>query len=147
MTRERHVQKNDQTDDPALTFLKHLGKSVGITLLVGSGLLLTVSLIISFTPDPLALTSHAGFCIGMICSFLCGRLTCRVNGGKWLLCGFLSEAALSAIYLILSLFFPSGTEPYWILRAVCLLLSMLGAFSAVRFPPRKHPKHRKRQKG
>ncbi len=111
---------------------KHTLRSFGITVAVGAGMILLSSLIAYFLPDPLSMILPLSYLAMALTALIGGFVAGKVHGGAPLIVGLLNGLLLTALVLIVSLFFRSMSNGYtaWfsaLLHAAVLLLSFLGA--------------------
>ncbi len=128
--KKKRVQPEEET--PAI-FLKHLTKSFLITLAIGVGLLLAVSLIAYFCPDPDSLILPLSLAASGLTALVGGFISLRLHGHSALLCGLCNGGACSVLMMLVSLFLGGYAHGYsalisGLLHAGFLLLSVTGAF-------------------
>ncbi|MBQ9132441.1 MAG: TIGR04086 family membrane protein [Clostridia bacterium] len=122
-------------------------KSLLCTLATGLTLLLTVSLVAYFTPDPGQWIPVLGLTASGLTALLGGYAAARIHGSGALICGLGNGGMVMAVMLLLSLFFTKDASGYgvWIsalLHGGFLLLSVLGAYLGI--PGEKSKRRKKR---
>ena len=125
---------------------KHLLKSVSITLLISMALLLASSLAAYFSKDPASLIPPLGVLSSLVAAFLGGLVAVRIHGHSALLCGLGNGMLLSALMLLVSLFFTPFASGYsallsCVLHVAFLLLSVLGGYVGMKRGKPKKKKH------
>lgn len=123
-----------------------------LTLAVGGGLLLLLSLILTFVPDPLSFSLAAGLFCAALTAFVGGYFATRVYHLPTLGAGLVVGILLTALSLFFSLFFAKNAETYAtgysaavsaLLHAGVVGLSIGGAFLGAR---ERTPSKKKRKK-
>lgn len=141
--------KKHSADAPegAALFVRHAATSLSMTLAVGAGFLVVLSLAAYLTPDPDSLTAPLGLCAAAMTSFLGGVISTRVHRRRAPLpAAMINAALLSLLMLVLSLCFVPLSSGYSalvsaLLHAAVFLLSAFGAMVSMR---EKQPKRRRR---
>lgn len=93
-------------------FLKNTLGTLLLTLAVGGGLLLLASLILVFTPDPLALALPAGLLCAALTAFVGGFFATRIYHLPALSAGLINGILLTALSLLFSLLFAKNASCY-----------------------------------
>lgn len=133
-------------------FLKSTLGTFLLTLAVGGGLLLLVSLVLTFVPDPLALVLPAGLFCAALTAFMGGFFATRVYHLPALGAGLINGILLTALSLLFSLLFIKNADCYAtgysaavsaLLHASVVGLSIGGAFLGAR---ERMPSKKKRKK-
>ena len=131
---------------PLLSAVKALAIDLGISLL----LLLSAALAAYFTPDPDRLVLPLGLAVAAISAFLGGYLTLILHRRSALLCGLCFAALMTLLSLPLTLLLSAYGVAYPLLltctmRTLLFLLSVAGAFCALRrmerLPKKKRHRH------
>lgn len=152
---KRYKRVRERTDDRVGTslFLRSTLGTLLLSLAVGGGLLLLSSLILCFTPDPLALVLPAGLLSAALAAFMGGSFATRIYKLSPLSGGLINGILLTALSLLFSLLFVKNASLYAtgytaavsaLLHAGIVGLSIGGAFLGAR---QKTPaKRRKKMK-
>ncbi|MBQ9773110.1 MAG: TIGR04086 family membrane protein [Clostridia bacterium] len=150
MKRSIKARKRAAAQAPApspASLARHLLKSCGLTLLFTLLLLTVFSLALYFSPNPTPMIAPMGILAAALTALLGGFAATRVHGHAALICGLLSGSVLTAVMLLLSLFFRSQASNYsaavsCALHAGVFLLSIAGAYLGLyRSPKKKKRKH------
>ena len=128
-----HRNTAPPTEDSFALWVRHLLKSLLLTLGIGIASTLICSLGAYFYPDPNRLTLPLGLAASGLTAFLGGMITSRIHRHSALLCGLLSGSLFNALMMLLSLCFASEAQGYTalisaLLHAGFLLLSVAGAY-------------------
>jgi putative membrane protein (TIGR04086 family) len=112
---------------------KHALRSFGLTVAIGMGMILLSSLVAYFMPDPLSMILPLSYLAMALTALIGGFVAGRLHGVAPLIVGLINGMLLTALVLVVSLFFRSASNGYtaWfsaLLHAAVLLLSFLGAF-------------------
>lgn len=116
-------------------------RGVLTALPVGAALLLTLALLLLYSPDPLSL-SYLGYVALSATCMLCGLISCRRYGKKPLLCGLISGSVLVALVLCASVL--SDKRIVSFMPLLCILCSVIGAFVGGAIPLSYRPTKAKR---
>ncbi|MBE6589302.1 MAG: TIGR04086 family membrane protein [Ruminococcaceae bacterium] len=142
--------KRQAADSGSSSLFLHAAKGFLISILSSLILMLLASLAAYFSPDPGRLIPIQGILIAYLTSFIGGFSAVKLHGHSALLCGLITGCMLTALLLLLSLFFRGSATPYstWIsllLHATLLLASPVGAYLALPRHAKKtaHRKHRR----
>ena len=142
--------KNDQSE--GARFLKSTLGTFLLTLAMAGGLLLLVSLILTFLPDPLSATLPAGLLTTALTAFVGGYFATRIYHLQALSAGLINGILLTLLSLLFSLLFTQNAALYAtgysaavsaILHAGVVGLSIGGAFLGAR---ERTPNKKKRKK-
>ena len=133
--------KQPEADSPSL-WLRHLAKSLLITIVSALILLTAGSLIAYFTADPSALVQPIALVCSALTALIGGFAAVRIHKHSALFCGLLNGSATTALMLLASLFFRSHASGYSagvsaLLHTTFILFSVAGAFLGL---PRKSPR-------
>ena len=142
-TPSRHASLEESS--PGL-WIKHLGKSLLITLAAGLGLLLVFSLIAYFYTDPNTLILPLALAGAGLTALIGGVVTVRIHGRSALICGLLIGCLLTSLMMLLSLFFTQEGAGYstgtsCLLHAAIPVLSVTGAYLGLK---KSAPKRRRK---
>ena len=144
--------KNDQSEE-ARFFKSTLGTLL-LTLAVAVGLLLLVSLILTFLPDPLSATLPAGLLTTALTAFVGGYFATRIYHLPALSSGLINGILLTLLSLLFSLLFTKNAASYAtgysaavsaILHAGVVGVSIGGAFLGARERMPNKKRRRKRR--
>ena len=130
----RHTaQKSQPEEDSLALWVKHLTKSLLITLAASLILMLGGSLIAYFTPDPNALVRSLSLACAALSALIGGFAAVRIHRHAALLCGIFNGSLATALMMLLSLFFTSYASGYSagvsaMLHAAFILFSVAGSF-------------------
>ena len=143
----RHPSSPSSKGSPLSSFLKKMLKSLLWTLLCGLLMNLIFSLGVYFYPDPDSLIPPLALLASALTALLGGVFSIRIHGQGVLLSGLCNGCAVTAVLMLLSLFFADHASGYsagiaLLLHTAFLLLSILGAYLGVR---RAAPKKRKKR--
>ena len=94
------------------SFLRSTLGTLLLTLAVGGGLLLLVSLVLTFVPDPLSLVLPAGLFCAALTAFMGGFFATRVYHLPALGAGLINGILLTALSLLFSLLFAKNADCY-----------------------------------
>ncbi len=135
----------DPPEDSLALWVRHLKKSLLITLLTGIGLLAAATLGCYFLPDPYPWIRPFSIVASMLTAAVGGFSCAKMHRHSALLCGLLNGSLLMLFMLLLSLFFKPYAAGYSagisaLLHLGTLLLSVAGAFLGIR---RKAPSKRR----
>lgn len=139
-------QKNrarTQPEEESLSlWVKHLGKSLVITLIAGTALTLIGSLIAYFTPDPNSFIRPMAIVAAALTALIGGFAALRIHGHAALMCGLLNGSLTTALMILVSLFFKDYSSGYsagisCLLHTAFLLLSVMGAYLGLRRKPKR----------
>ena len=119
-----------------------MGKSLLLTLLIGMGTVLCMSLVAYFYSDPDVLIRPLSLTAAGITAFFGGFCAIRIHGHSALFCGICNGVVFMSGMILLSLFFPTYASGYnaavsCLLHIGFLALSVCGAFIGFRRSPRK----------
>ncbi len=119
-----------------------------ITLAIGAGSILLLSLAAYFYPDPDRIILPLGYLSLALTSFLGGVVAKKRTGGAPALCGLVNGMLLMGLMILLSFFFLPLSHNYsalisTLLHAAVLILSVLGALAGS--PKPKAPTGRRRK--
>ena len=139
----RHPKKTTHTeeDSPAL-WVRHIGKSLLITLLAAVLLTVSLSLVAYFYSDPDRLIRPLGLFASGLTALIGGFAATRIHGHAALLCGLFNGSCTMALMILLSLFLGGHAAGYSVgisllLHVGFLALSVLGAYLGLRKKPKK----------
>ncbi len=129
----RKAQRSQPEEDSAALWVKHLTKSLLITLAASLILMLGGSLIAYFTPDPNAIVHPISLACASLTALIGGFSAVRIHKRSALLCGLLNGSLATALMMLLSLFFKNYASGYSagisaVLHAAFILCSVAGAF-------------------
>ena len=132
-TARRPAQRSQPEEDSPALWVKHLTKSLLITLAASLLLMLGGALIAYFTPDPNALVRPLSLSCAALAALIGGFAAVRIHKHSALLCGILNGSLATALMMLLSLFFTSYSSGYSagisaLLHAAFILFSVAGAF-------------------
>ena len=147
ISHSRPVSPSPDEESPAL-WVKHIGKSLLISVCAGLMLSLIAALIAYFSADPDSLTLPLGLAASALTALIGGFSAVRIHGHAALLCGLLSGSAMTALMMLISLFFTSFSIGHSalisaLLHTVFILLSVAGAYIGINQKSKK-PKRIKR---
>ena len=105
-----------------------------LTLAIGAGCILLLSLAACFYPDPGRIVLPLGYFAAALTSFLGGVVAKKRTGGAPALCGLINGMLLMGVMILFSFFFLSESHGYSalvssLLHAAVLILSVLGALA------------------
>lgn len=108
-----------------------------ITLAIGGGLILVMSLGAYFHPDPDSIIHPLAYVAAALTAFFGGFTAGKLRGNAPAICGLVNGILLTATMLLLSFFFLSESSGYSALVSTLLhtaipVLSVLGAIAGVR---------------
>jgi len=120
-----------------------------ITLAIGAGSILLLSLAAYFYPDPDRIIHPLAYFAVALTSFLGGVVAKKRTGGAPALCGLINGMLLMGLMILLSFFFLSESSGYsalmsTLLHAAILILSVLGAVAGSK--KKKTPTARRKRK-
>lgn len=126
------AKKPPEEESPAL-WVKHLSRSMLVTLAAALVLTLGSSLIAYFTPNPNALVRPLSFVAAALTALIGGFAAVRIHKHAALLCGLLNGSLATALMMLVSLFFTAHSSGYSagisaLLHAAFILFSVAGAF-------------------
>ena len=103
-----------------------------LTLAIGAGCILLLSLAACFYPDPGSIILPLGYFAAALTSFLGGVVAKKCTGCAPALCGLINGMLLMGVMILFSFFFLSESHGYsallsTMLHAAVLILSVLGA--------------------
>ena len=129
-------------EDSLVLWVRHLGKSLLITLITGTALLLIGSLIVYFTPDPDTFIRPMAMFAAALTALIGGFATLRIHGHAALMCGLLNGSLTTVLMILVSLFFKEYSSGYsagisCLLHTTFLLLSVAGAYLGLKRKPKK----------
>lgn len=144
--RKVHAKRPSPEESSLGIWTLHLGKSLLITLAVGLGILLTLSLFAYFYTDPNTLILPLALSGAGLTALISGIITVKIHGHSALICGLLSGCLLLCVMMLLSLFFTNDGTGYstgisCLLHAGIPILSVIGAYWGT--PRKASGKHRK----
>ena len=147
ISHSRPVAPLPDEESPTL-WVKHIGKSLLISVCGGVILSLIASLIAYFSADPDSLTLPLGLVASALTALIGGFSAVRIHGHAALLCGLLNGAAMTALMMLVSLFFTSLSAGHSalisaLLHTAFILLSVAGAYIGISQKSQK-PKRIKR---
>lgn len=146
-TLQRAPTRHQTSDEaPTVVFIRHIGKSLAITLLVAAVLLLSASLAAYFLPDPAVAIPPMALLAAALTAMIGGFSAARIHGHAALLCGLTNGTLFMAGMILISLFLHPYASGYGALEACLLhigfpLCSVVGAYLGIRKPT--SPKKRK----
>ena len=119
-----------------------------LTLAIGAGCILLLSLAAYFFPDPGSIILPLGSVAVALTSFLGGVVAKKRTGGAPALCGLINGMLLMGVMILFSFFFLSESHGYSalvssLLHAAVLILSVLGALAGT--PKRKNTMRSRRR--
>lgn len=129
-------------EDSLALWVRHLGKSLVITLIAGTALLLIGSLIAYFTPDSNTLIRPIGMVAAALTALIGGFAALRIHRHAALMCGLLNGSLTTALMILVSLFFKDYSSGYstgisCLLHTAFLLLSVAGAYLGLKRKPKR----------
>jgi len=136
-------------EDRGALFSKETFRAFLITLAIGAGSILILSLAAYFYPDPDRIIHPLAYVAVALTAFLGGVIAKKRTGGAPALCGLINGMLLMGVMILLSFFFLSESSGYsalisTLLHAAVLILSVLGAIVGAQKP--KAPTSRRRRK-
>ena len=110
-----------------------------LTLAIGAGCILLLSLAACFYPDPGSILLPLGYFAAALTSFFGGVMAKKCTGGAPALCGLINGMLLMGVMILFSFFFLSESHGYSalissLLHAAVLILSVLGALAGAPKP-------------
>ncbi len=150
----KRARKQNSGTAEGSAFLKSTLGTLLLTLAVGGGLLLLFAIILSFTPDPLALVLPAGLIAAALTAFIGGFFATRLYHLPALGAGLINGILLSALSLLFSLLFVKNADCYAtgysaamsaLLHAGAVGLSIGGALVGAREQTPSKKKRKKRR--
>lgn len=134
LTRQ-HSKKRTPAKSPATEgaiFTKQTFKAFLITLAIGAGLILTLSLGAYFHPDPDSIIRPLALIAAALTAFFGGFTAGKLRGGAPAICGLINGILLTAVMLLLSLCFRAYSSGYsqlvsTLIHAAVPVLSFAGA--------------------
>ncbi len=139
-TAHRAPARHPTSDEaPTALFLRHIGKSLAITLLAAAVLLLATSLAADFLPDPAVAIPPMALLAAALTAMIGGFSAARIHGHAALLCGLTNGTLFMAGMILVSLFLHPYASGYGALESCLLhvgfpLCSVVGAYLGVRRP-------------
>ena len=136
----RQTAKKPPEEETLSLWVRHLAKGGLITVVAALGLTLIASLIAYFAPDPNALIRPLSLIAAALTALIGGFATVRIHRHAALLCGLLNGSVLTALMMLVSLFFTHYSSGYSagisaLLHTAFLLCSVAGACLGL---PRAH---------
>lgn len=143
-----HRQSHASEGQSAL-FSRETWRAFLITLAIGAGAILLLSLAAYFYPDPDRIIHPLAYFAAALTAFLGGVIAKKRTGGAPALCGLINGMLLTGVMILLSFFFLSESSGYsalvsTLLHAAVLLLSVLGAIVGAQ--KKKSPPSRARRR-
>ncbi len=125
-----------EDDSPAL-FLRHMGKSLLISLGIGLFWILAAALAAYFYSDPDSLILPLALLSAALTALCGGFAAVRIHGHSALLCGLCNGSLLTAAMILASLFFRSYAAGYsplvsFLIHTAFIALSVVGAFAGLK---------------
>ena len=125
------------TEDRGAIFSKETLRAFLITLAIGGGLILVMSLGAYFHPDPDSIIRPLAYVAAALTAFFGGFTAGKLRGSAPVICGLVNGILLTCVMLLLSFFFLSESSGYStlisaLLHAAVLVLSFLGAIVGTR---------------
>ena len=138
---KKRAHAQPEEDSPSL-WVRHLGKSLFITVLTGTALTLIGSLIAYFTPDPNSFIRPIAIFTAALTALIGGFAALRIHGHAALMCGLLNGSLTTALMILISLFFKDYSSGYsagisCLLHTAFLLLSVMGAYLGLKRTPKR----------
>lgn len=140
----RHASEDETS---ATVFLRHIGKSLAITLLAASLLMISASLAAYFLPDPAIAIPPLALLAAALTAMIGGFSAARIHQHAALLCGLANGSLFMLGMILVSLFLRPYASGYGALEACLLhvgflLCSVVGAYLGIRkSAPRKKRKY------
>ncbi len=129
-------------------FSKETLRAFLITLAIGGGLILVMSLGAYFHPDPDSIIHPLAYVAAALTAFFGGFTAGKLRGNAPAICGLVNGILLTAVMLLLSFFFLSESSGYSALISTLLhtavpVLSVLGAVVGIKKPQRSMTRKRR----
>ena len=127
-------------------FSKEILRAYLITLAIGGGLILILSLAAYFYADPAVIIRPLAYLAAALTSFLGGMIAKRLCGGTPAICGLTNGILLTCTMMLLSFCFRAQSSHYsplvsTLLHSAVPILSFLGALAGIK---RKKPTTKRR---
>ncbi len=129
-----------------MLWVRHLSKSLAITLTVAVVAVLLLSLLAYFYSDPDRLACPLGLVAAGVTALAGGFSAVRIHGEGALLCGLLNGSVFMVLMMLLSFAFTGLASGYsagisCLLHAAFLLLSVAGGYLGLHRKPKRKKKH------
>ncbi len=136
------------TQPSGTIFSKETLRAFLITLAIGGGLILLMSLGAYFHPDPDSIIHPLAYVAAALTAFFGGFTAGKLRGNAPAICGLVNGILLTAVMLLLSFFFLSESSGYsalvsTLLHAAVPVLSVLGAMAGIKKPQRSSGRRRR----
>ncbi len=141
-------RRSPHTDEKSAILSIETLRAFLITLAIGAGAILLMSLAAYFYPDPDRIILPLGYLAAALTAFLGGVVAKKRTGGAPALCGLVNGMLLMGVMILLSFFFLPHSHGYSalvssLLHTALLILSVLGACAGSQKP--KAPTTRRRR--
>ena len=134
-------QNRTQSEDDASAsvFLRHIGKSLAVSILSGATLMLAFSLLAYFLPNPNVAIKPLALTAAALTALIGGFASVRIHGHAALLCGLCNGTLLMGGMILASLFLGAHASGYnalqsCLLHVAFLLFSVLGSYLGLKRP-------------